>query len=117
MTNAQIILTESFRLMEEGILKGSGTFGETPDGQMVELPEDIHTFNGWKQLGYSVKKGEKAVAKFPIWKHTRKMMKTDTPDPEMNKANAMINDQGGKTSMFMQTAAWFTASQVEPIKA
>lgn len=117
MTNAQIILNESFRLMENGILRGSGRFGETPDGQLVELPEAIHTFEGWKKLGFAVKKGEKAVAKFPIWKHTRKMVSTDTGNAELDKANAMINGQGGETRMFMKTAAWFTASQVEPIKA
>lgn len=120
MTNAQIILNESIRLMEEGILKGTGQFVqiETADGiQEIELPEDIHTFNGWKQLGYSVKKGEKSNIKFPIWKHTTKMLKTDTDSPELNAMNANINAQGGQKNMFMKTAAWFTAAQVEPIKA
>ena len=120
MTNAQIILNESIRLMEEGILKGTGQFVqiETADGiQEIELPEDIHTFNGWKQLGYSVKKGEKSNIKFPIWKHTRKMLSTDTGNPEMDKMNAMTNEQGGKVNMFMQMSSWFTSSQVEPIKA
>jgi hypothetical protein len=41
MTNAQIIMNESIRLMEEGILKGSGQFAEieTENGTMtIELP-------------------------------------------------------------------------------
>lgn len=120
MTNAQIILHESIRLMEDGVLKGSGQFGEieTETGTItIELPEVIHTFNGWKELGYSVKKGEKSSIKFPIWKHTTKMLKTDTESPELNKMNAQINEQGGQVNMFMKTAAWFTFSQVEPIKA
>ena len=120
MTNATIILNESFRLMEEGKLNGSGQFAEieTENGpQVVELPEAIHTFAGWKALGYSVKKGEKSSIKFPIWKHTTKMLKTDTGNAEMDKMNAQINAQGGQTNMFMKTAAWFTAAQVEPIKA
>ena len=120
MTNAQIILHESLSLMEQGILKGSGQFAEveTAEGTMtIELPEVIHTFQGWKQLGYSVKKGEKSSIKFPIWKHTTKMLKTDTDSAELNKMNQQINEQGGQTNMFMKTAAWFTFSQVEPIQA
>lgn len=120
MNNATIILNESIRLMEEGLLKGTGQFVEieTETGTMtIELPEAIHTFNGWKQLGYSVKKGEKSSIKFPIWKHTTKMLDTNTGNAEMDKANAMINEQGGKTNMFMKMSSWFTAAQVEPIKA
>ena len=120
MTNAQIILNESLSLMEQGILKGSGQFAEieTESGTMtIELPEPIHTFNGWKQLGYSVKKGEKSSIKFPIWKHTVKFLSTDTDSAELNKMNAAINEQGGQTNMFMKMSSWFTAAQVEPIKA
>lgn len=54
MTNAQIILNESIRLMNDGILKGSGQYAEieTDNGKMtIELPEPIHTFQGWKDLG------------------------------------------------------------------
>jgi hypothetical protein len=120
MTNAQIILNESISLMEQGILKGSGQFGdiETELGTItIELPETIHTFNGWKALGYSVKKGEKSSIKFPIWKHTTKMLNTDTGNAELDKMNTQINEQGGQTNMFMKMSAWFTAAQVEPIKA
>lgn len=120
MTNAQIIMNESLRLMEDGILKGSGQFGEieTETGTItIELPEAIHTFNGWKQLGYSVKKGEKSSIKFPIWKHTTKMLKTDTDNAELNAMNAQINEQGGQVNMFMKMSSWFTFAQVEPIKA
>ena len=120
MTNAQIILHESLSLMEQGLLKGSGQYAEveTAEGTMtIELPEVIHTFNGWKQLGFSVKKGEKSSIKFPIWKHTTKMLDTNTGNPDMDKANAMVNEQGGQSNMFMKMSAWFTAAQVEPIKA
>lgn len=120
MTNEQIILNESISLMEQGILKGSGQFAEieTEEGtKTIELPEAIHTFNGWKELGYSVKKGEKSNIKFPIWKHTVKMLNTDTGSEELNKMNQQINEQGGQTNMFMKMSAWFTAAQVEQIKA
>ena len=64
-----------------------------------------------------MKKGEHSQIKFPIWKHTVKMLSTDTGNPEMDKMNAMTNEQGGKINMFMKMSAWFTAAQVEPIKA
>lgn len=102
MTNAMIILTESLRLMEEGKIKPTGqkiqveVNGETKE---LDCPEEIHTFQTWKECGYQVKKGEHAVAKFPIWKYTEK--KKDGEDPE--------------TNMFLKTAAFFTISQCEPI--
>lgn len=79
MTNATIILNEACNLFEQGLLKGTGKYikmmyldenGNEIEKE-VELPEDIHTFAGWKALGYSVKKGEKAVSKFPIWKYVK----------------------------------------------
>lgn len=120
MTNANIILHESIRLMNEGTLKGSGQYAEieTADGKMtIELPEEIHTFNGWKARGYQVKKGEKSSIKFSIWKHTTKMLKTDTGNADLDAMNAQINEQGGQTNMFMKMSAFFTLAQVEPIKA
>lgn len=119
MTNAMIIMNESLRLMEDGKLNGSGQFAEieTADGkQTVELPEEIHTFNGWKALGYQVKKGEKSSIKFPIWKYTKKMLDTNTGNAELDKMNSQINEQGGKSNMFMKTAAFFTMAQVEKMQ-
>ncbi|MBR4891450.1 MAG: hypothetical protein IKU15_09245 [Clostridia bacterium] len=108
MNNQTIITTESFKLMKEGTLKGSGVFQtiEDMDGVVmeVELPMEIHTFNGWKKRGYRVKKGEKSKIKFPIWKHA--IIKSESED--------------GKTEietekMFMKLAAFFTIEQVEKI--
>ena len=103
MTNATIILNESFRLMEQGILKGSGTFVNVTDDEgnskEMELPEEIHTFNGWKSRGYKVKKGEKSKIKFSIWKCTVKKSEDDEEDDDK--------------SMFMKLSAFFTQEQVE----
>jgi hypothetical protein len=116
-----IILTESIHLMEEGKLNGSGEFVEVEmeDGtrKMLELPEAIHTYNGWKARGYQVKKGEKSAIKFPIWKHTTKKANTDTGNASVDAMNAQINAQGGESKMFMKVSAFFTFAQVEPIKA
>ena len=73
-------------------LINAGTISET---------EEIHTFQKWKSLGYSVKKGEKCVVKLSIWKHT---VKTDKESGEES------------ASMFMKTAAFFSTSQVEKIQ-
>ena len=107
MTNEMIILHESLRLMDEGILKGSGHFGtmETDLGTVeIEYPEPIHTFQRWKELGYSVKKGEKSDIKILIWKHATKKVETEDGETDVSR-------------MFMKTAAFFTFAQVEPIKA
>lgn len=119
MTNAMIILSESVKLMEAGVLAGTGQFMDVEDAdgnkKRLEMPEPIHTFAAWKSMGYSVKKGEHAVAKFAIWKHTTKMLDVNTGDPETDKMNAEINVQGGKSNMFMKVAAFFKYSQVEKI--
>lgn len=107
MTNAMIILNESVELMENGVLSGTGEFVEVEDAdgnkKRLEMPEEIHTFSAWKSMGYSVKKGEKAIAKFDIWKHTSKTV-TDENGEETEKSK-----------MFMKTAAFFKRSQVEKI--
>lgn len=109
MTNEMIILNESVKLMEEGII---GTTGRTfkmnviQNGEEVEKevqePEPIHTYAGWKERGYQVQKGEKAIAQFTIWKHVTKKAKAE--------------DEQDETKMFMKRASWFKFSQVAPIE-
>ena len=115
MTNKMIILLESVKLMEQGVLKPTGEkiVIKDQDGKDKELdvPEEIHTFQHWKSLGYRVQKGQKSIAKFPIWKHTGGKIETmvDTDGNELQAA-----DRG---RMFMKTAAFFSRSQVEEIVA
>lgn len=108
MTNAMIVFNESVKLMEEGILQGTGRMitVENADGtkQELEMPEQIHTFQSWKSLGYSVKKGEKAIAKFPIWKYTSKTITDEN------------NEEKERSAMYMKVAAFFKMSQVEKIE-
>lgn len=66
-----------------------------------DVHEVCHTYQHWKKLGYQVQKGEKALFKCSIWKHTSKKDK-ETGDEE--------------THMFMKTANFFGASQVKPIE-
>lgn len=76
MTNEMIIFNARLALMEDGKIGGTGRMMEIEDEdgekRKIEEPEEIHTFLIWKELGFSVKKGEKAIAKFDIWKYTQK---------------------------------------------
>lgn len=89
ITNAQIIMTAWMELIASGVIDES---------------EEIHTFDYWKKCGYSVKRGEKTIAKIPIWKHSTK---TSTDE----NGNAVES-----SSMFVKTAYFFSTSQVEKIK-
>ena len=64
------------------------------------IAEPINTYAHWRELGFQVKKGSKALIKIPIWKH-------------VSKANKETGENEEK--MFMKTAAFFGLSQVEPI--
>lgn len=112
MTNAQIIMNESINLMNEGIIKGTGQFITVKDEageRQIELPETIHTFAKWKELGYIVRKGEKAIAQFYIWKaHTKQETMADS------NGNEITEDV---MRMFMKKASFFTAQQVDKVGA
>ena len=103
MTNEQIILQESLTLLKQGVLKPTGRVfvQEMPDGSTLELPEPepIHTYNGWKELGYQVKKGEHAKAQFPNWKY------------KGQKDEETGEETGDKC--YQRKAFWFTFDQVE----
>ena len=107
MTNEQIIFAESCKLLEQGILASTGKVdlieineaGEQVTRQ-VDMPEPIHTFAAWKAQGYIVKKGEHAIAKFPIWKYSKK-------GKEENE------DEEKPAKMFWKMAHFFKYSQVE----
>lgn len=104
MTNKEIIFKEEQKLAEQGKIKytGKSVILQGMDGEPVEFKEteQIHTFAAWKELGYIVKKGQKAIAKFPIWKY-------------VSRKNEETNEEDSK--MFMKVAAFFSSSQVERI--
>ena len=106
MTNNQIIFAERMELMKKGLLKGTGEFFTAPDEdgneKEFEIPMEIHTFNGWKERGYRVKKGEKSQIKIPIWKYTVKRNISEDGETEIETEK-----------MFMKLAAFFTLEQVE----
>lgn len=104
MTNKEIIFREQLELMAQGKINSTGKIFKYQDsnGNIIEYmePEQIHTFQHWKECGFRVKKGQKAIATFPIWKRTVK-----------------INDNGEeRAKMFLKKSAFFSFSQVEPIE-
>ena len=116
MTNAMIILLESVKLMEAGVIQPTGVKIMVDDGnggkKELDMPEEIHTFAGWKSRGFKVKKGEKAVAKFPVWTYKVSMSK---------KEAQLVDDDAedhieGAGKMYMKISAFFTRGQVEEIK-
>lgn len=112
MTNAEIVLQNSIFLMEQGLLKPTDQKikYKNEEGKECETfaPEPIHTFQAWKALGYSVKKGEHAIAKFPIWKPVAKKKGAKKEEDE---------EKEQKTDhMFMKMSFFFTADQVMEVR-
>lgn len=111
MNNEQIILQHSLLLMEEGIIGTTGrTFEiEDPDGNMktISEPEPIHTFAAWKDRGYQVRRGQKAIAKFPIWRH-------QGAGKKKNRNTGEEEDTAEK--MYLTDAFFFSKSQVQPLE-
>lgn len=105
MANKEIIFKEEQRLAEQGKIKytGRSVILQGMDGEPIEFKEteQIHTFAAWKEIGYVVKKGQKAIAKFPIWKYV------SCKNEETEETNS---------KMFLKVAAFFSSSQVENIK-
>lgn len=106
MTNKEIIFNEEQKLAKQGKIKYTGrtVIMQGMDEKPVEFKEteQIHTFAAWNELGYVVCKGQKAVAKFPIWKYVSR--KNEETEKENSK-------------MFMKVAAFFSSSQVEKLQA
>ena len=108
MTNQMIILLQQVELQKEGILKFTGRKIKVLNQLTAEIEEideiqPIHTYAGWKSLGYQVKKGEKAIAKFPVWTYSVKKSEVNGEEKQTSK-------------MYMKTSAFFTDEQVEKIK-
>lgn len=97
MSNEEIIFRASVELVEQGVL------AIDEDGI-----EPMHTFEMWKQLGYTVRKGEKAICKLGIWKQG-KAKKPENPD----ESGESDKKKGG--FFFLKEAYFFKASQVAPL--
>ena len=95
MTDSQIVYNIGEELLKQGKIKGI-QYGETI------IPEQLNTYQAWKEQGRQVKKGERAIAKVPLWKHKTKQIEKDGEEREVS-------------SIFMKTASLFTIAQTEVI--
>jgi len=114
MTNADIILTESIRLSESGKIGTTGRMItiETDSGAVREIPEPeaIHTYDEWKRMGLQVRRGEHAVAAFPIWVLNRKKEKLPAKDV---KTGEVVEITEESRRFVKKTAYFFSFSQVD----
>lgn len=93
VTNAQIIFNAQCALVD------AGKIGVDANG----FPEEIHTFQFWKDAGYRVRKGAKAVIELGIWKLATKKRKADDEDDDE------------KAHFFLKRSWFFSRSQVDKI--
>lgn len=111
MTNEQIIMNTRLELMDKGILQPTGRqielIDEKGNKKYIDEPEQIHTYVIWKELGYQVKRGEKAIVDIKIWKYTTRKVKEELKLHE--------NDDT-EECMFLTKAFFFKFSQVEKIE-
>ena len=109
MTNEMIIFWNAVDLMKAGLIGTTGraltVVDEKGEEKTLMEPEPIHTFAKWKDLGYSVKKGEHAVARFSIWKGAEKAVKDENGKETDEKA----------VKMFRKDSCFFSFAQVEPM--
>lgn len=98
MTNDEIIFTAAVGL---GLLTEEEVEEIFEEGG-YELP--LHTYAGWKDRGYQVKKGEKAVAKVLLWK----------PRPKRKKMGEEVAEED-KMKFLMVNSALFSKAQIEKI--
>lgn len=116
MDNATIILNERIRLLGDGILTTTGrkTTIMTDNGEVeIDEPEPIYTLQEWGRMGYSVIKGEHAIAAIEIW-IPRKDRRSDNNDSEPNiKADSPLDSTLQKQEFVKKRSFFFKRSQVK----
>ena len=108
-SNEMIIFFERCRLLEDGKIKSTGQVVEVEvngEKKQFEVPEEIHTYQTWRSLGYQVRKGEKAIAQFPIWKYSAKKRQDEETGEEI--------EMNGKC--FMKMSSFFSIAQVDKME-
>ena len=112
MTNAEIIFNNRVFLMEQDVIKGIPgmliTVSDDSGDREIMMPEEIHTFEEWKKMGYQVQKGQKAVAKFQIWMPKKNKKKADSEDGAEEKEEAK--------GFYKKVAFFFTQEQTKKIE-
>lgn len=102
MTNFEIITNTA---IAEGIFTPEQARPYLEEG--LRLP--IHTFQEWHNLGYMVKKGEKAKMTCKIWKYSSKNL------PKDNTQEQTQEEQQAQGHYYLTNAYFFTKEQVQKI--
>lgn len=102
MTNLQIIASAA---IESGLYTEEQVEACFSSGHLLPL----HTFNEWKRLGFTVKKGEKARLKVDIWKKSNKKITAE------NENGDEIEADTGR--FYKKLSHFFTFDQVEKLTA
>lgn len=118
MSNVEIIIGE-------GILAGLYTQAEMEAFAEQNGYLQINTFQGWKKLGYTVKKGEKAIIKTRLWRMTnyKNIVEKHVGETEtvidLTKPGAHEQEQKKRewklNHYYLTEAALFDISQVEKV--
>ena len=100
MKNEEAIMQMRVNLMRNRQIGTTGRkmMWHDVDGNEIEIdePAEIHTYTGWKKLGYQVPTGTRAKIFIPIWN------------------SITLGD--GSTSMMQSNRAFFTPEQVQRIE-
>lgn len=109
MTNNEIIYRESI---------AAGIFTQEQADQIISsgarLP--LHTFQEWKRMGYSVKKGEHAALVCTLWKFTNKPGKAGRQAAaNLAEIAAELVEEKDDPHYYMAKASLFTVAQVKPL--
>lgn len=80
--------------------------------EILNITEEVNTYQGWQRAGLQVKKGSKALFQTKIWMPRKK--------PSKAKYNAMTEEEkkaeDQKGDFYMVKASFFGLSQVEETK-
>jgi len=113
MTNEKIIFNESLRLVEEKKIGTTGRILTVRDAEgntkTLPEPEPIHTYDEWRRMGLQVRRGEHAVAAFPIWMYSNKTVKLPMKNVKTGETEDVEEESG---NYYMKTASFFALSQV-----
>lgn len=103
MTNVDIVAKQC-ELLNLKITESDKLFNNLP----------LKTYREWNRYGYQVKKGEKAIACFQIWKLTKsKSKKAESTNDQDENAEKSVT---GKDRFRLVYAYFFSNEQVEPVE-
>lgn len=117
MKNEDIIMEARVFLMEQGELapipNTSMTWTDDDGTRTISIPEEIHTYKEWSELGRQVKKGEHAIAKFPIWIPRNKKKNHDLDDPKRLGEEDLEMENPNPKRFYQKMSFFFKINQTQ----